>query len=644
MMIIVSWDGHTEINDGVNCTALFNNDYGLPTLQPLLAERHNAAPVISGVKFPTDYTLPILKVQVENTIDPEPIRRQLHQWFDGKDGRARPLIVSDVGGGNEREIHAVPLSLVQIEGGGSYQFFVTLKPDGARDPHYRLQATTETLESWTVTSSGQTHTVNNPGQDEAYPTITLTPTSAKASGYTYKRWVPIKWVNEVGVTQYPIEITGGGLNTATLVSGGKMQADGDDIIVEVNGSQVNRWLGGMNTSSTKIWIPLSFQYYAPVTLVTDLDAGAVTSIEVSGDISAYPSSGILMIGTEAIQYTSKVDNKSQFVGITRGAHGTTAAAHSPGAQVDLIQHSVYMLYGNPSATFSQPSSTKQPIFDLTNSTNESWVYDFFGETAVSRMGAWSYYIALTDYAYAYSTGGTGTKALTSPWDYLGIGYSTVGNIVSAADVIFENVCGIDEVDITSGEIYVADEIASWGWALYHYGWVDGVAQTADTTAFPASSNTLLGWTQTIDLTGLAGTPTRYSFSFQLRGTPGTGFTSYVGVNTVTVTLNSANTPVVTMNGEASNYPMAATITNNTTGEAITVSFNMALDETLEIDTLNSTVVYLADNSNQGQAVRRVGSPRQFWLPLAVGNNEIQFDDTGTGNVDVVFSFRKRYYT
>jgi len=643
-MKIVSWDGHLEINDGTNCEALFKYSYGLPTLEALTSERHNAAPVISGVKFPTDHMLPPLQIQVNNTANQDTIRRWLHQWFDGKDGRARVLIIADDDGSNQRQIYAVPLSLIQIEGGAAYQFVVSLKPDGAYDPHYRFQSTAETGEEWTVTASGQTHIVANEGEDEAYPVIRLTPTTAKATGYTYRRWIPIKWRNPVGVAQYPVDITGGGLNTAALVTAGKMQADGDDIMVQVNGSLVNRWLGGMNTTATKIWIPLSFQYVAPVTLVTSLGAGAVSYVEVSGDISGFPSSGIFMIGTEAIQYTSKVDNKSQFVGITRGAHGTTAASHSPGAQVDLIQHSVYMLYGNSAVTYTQPTSTPQPIFNLASSTNQVWVFNEFGENAVSRMGAWSYYIALTQYARAYSVGGlSGEKGLVGVWDYLGINYFSMSNVVSAADVIFENVCGIDTVNITAGELYRADEVESWGWELKHYGFVDGVAQTAGSTAMPASANTLLGWTQTINLTSLSGLATRYSFALRLRGTPGSGFYSFAGVNTVSVTLHSANTPGVTMNGELSNYPLAATVTNTTTGDAITVSFNMAIGQTLEIDVLNGTVTYLADSSRQGQAVRRQGSARPFWLPLVVGGNTIHFSDLGTGNVHIEFAFRERYY-
>jgi len=126
-MKIVSWDGHTEINDGTNCEALFKYSYGLPTLEALTSERHSAAPVIAGIKFPTDHMLPPLQIQVNNMTNQDTIRRWLHQWFDGKDGRARLLIIADDDGSNQRQIYAVPLSLIQIEGGAAYQFVVSLK-------------------------------------------------------------------------------------------------------------------------------------------------------------------------------------------------------------------------------------------------------------------------------------------------------------------------------------------------------------------------------------------------------------------------------------------------------------------------------------------------------------------------------------
>jgi hypothetical protein len=544
-----------------------------------------------------------------------------------------------------RVIYALPTSLVQLDGAAGYHFAAILRPDGAHDPHYRWRDTAPITEQWNITASGQTAVINNTGQDETYPILTLTPTSANASGgYTYKRWIPIKWRNAVGSALYPIELTNGGLNTAALVTAGKMRSDGGDIRVEVNGAQVNRWIGGMNGASTKIWVGLPFQYIAPVTLASALGAGAVTSVEVNGDITAWPASGIFMVGNEAFSYTSKVDNKRQFLGITRGAHGTTAASHSAGAQADLIQHSVYLFYGNPTAVYAAPSPTPAPVFDLATSTNGVWNYTQFGENAVARMGAWSHLVALPDYAYAYSTGGAAPKALVSPWDYLGIGYTQAANIVSAADVIFENICGIDGVNITAGEIYASSLIEAWGWSLTHYGSVNGVSQVAATTALPVTRNAVTSWTQNVSLTGLVGTPTRYHFGLQVRVSPAASLVTFAGINSATVTLKSANLPTVSLGAETSNYRVAATLTNVTTGQALTIDFNMSLNVGLRINTEENSVVYLADNSSQGQAVRRIGAARRFWLPLQPGNNTLRYDDAGTGNVTLSLAYLRRYYT
>ena len=646
-MKIVSWDGHAEINDGTNCTAFFVRDYGLPILEALTSPRHNAAPIVSGVKFPQDFMLPVVQIVIENTTAVTTYRRYLHQWFDGKNGQSRPLVVSDDNGANQRQMYALPLGLVQVEGGAGLIFNALLKPDGKADPHFRWRAVTESTDTWSVTTSGSTRVINNGGEDDAYPVLSLTPTTAKSVGSAYKRWVPIKWNGEAGSAQYPVDITGGGLDTAALVTAGKMQASGVDLAVEVDGSIVGRWLGGMNTATTKIWVPLSFQVMPAVELAVSLTAGAVTSIEVDGDITTYPSAGIIMIGTEAIQYTGKSNNKSQFVGITRGAHGTTAAIHSSGVQVDAIQHSVYILYGGGSGVRLTTSPSAQPIFSLTASTNSSWVFTEFGETAASRLGAWQYEVDPSSgfYAFPYSTGGLVTKTLLSPWDYLGIAYLELASTASTANIIFENVCGIDTVDITAGELYADDPDELMTWDLTHYGYVDGIAETADTTAVPGTRNSLTSWTQTIDLTGLTDTATRYMFSLRLTGFPGTpvesGFKSFAAINSATVAL--ANGPTVTVNAERTNYEIDATITNTTTGDAITVAFNMQLNETLEIDTDQSVVVFLGDGSSQGQAVRRVGDPRQFWLPLSPGSNTLRYDDTGTGNVTVEIAFRKRYY-
>jgi len=112
---------------------------------------------------------------------------------------------------------------------------------------------------------------------------------------------------------------------------------------------------------------------------------------------------------------------------------------------------------------------------------------------------------------------------------------------------------------------------------------------------------------------------------------------------VTVTLNSAETPTVTVNGEQSTYTLDATITNVTSGESIEAAFEMDLNQTLEIDTAEKTVKYLKDNSSQFQAISWPGGARREWLALAPGGGTITFSDTGTTGGTLVVTVRKRYY-
>ena len=111
---------------------------------------------------------------------------------------------------------------------------------------------------------------------------------------------------------------------------------------------------------------------------------------------------------------------------------------------------------------------------------------------------------------------------------------------------------------------------------------------------------------------------------------------------VTVTLNSAETPTVTVYAEQATYTISATLTNVTTGEDITIAFELELNQTLEIDTSAKTVTYLKDNSSQFQAVTPL-PVRDQWLKLQPGANTIKLDDTGAVAMTLTTTWRERFY-
>jgi hypothetical protein len=83
--------------------------------------------------------------------------------------------------------------------------------------------------------------------------------------------------------------------------------------------------------------------------------------------------------------------------------------------------------------------------------------------------------------------------------------------------------------------------------------------------------------------------------------------------------------------------------NNTTGEHFDIVFDMEEDEELEIDTDAKTVIYLAENSNQFQAISFADGPRRDWLRLQPGSNTLEFEETGVTAVTIDISYEERFY-
>ena len=70
-------------------------------------------------------------------------------------------------------------------------------------------------------------------------------------------------------------------------------------------------------------------------------AEAIDATETDIDLtsaSSFPTSGTFLVGSEVITYTGKSTNT--LTGCVRGANGTTAATHSSGAAVTLMQEIV----------------------------------------------------------------------------------------------------------------------------------------------------------------------------------------------------------------------------------------------------------------------------------------------------------------
>jgi len=151
------------------------------------------------------------------------------------------------------------------------------------DPIWR--SSIEYSETWLITASGQTKAITNSGRIDIFPKFEITPTTVKSGGGGYRRWVPVYNQGSEIFTKYPINIadngTGSGvLDTATLVTAGKMQSDGSDLAVKVDGNFTDRYLYGINTSATKVWINLDLRPGIEFTLLAAILSGdTVTELQ-----------------------------------------------------------------------------------------------------------------------------------------------------------------------------------------------------------------------------------------------------------------------------------------------------------------------------------------------------------------------------
>lgn len=631
---VLSFDGNSLADEDYWAVPMEGVRLSQPDVVIATAKRIGAHPSIAGVER-EGMRFPVL-ICIDGA-DLESLRDDLLSWLDPEEEETGELVI----GGDDkgaRYVDAMCEMLRPMRFGGRVAprlYEARFRVDG--DVRWRASELTEES-SWSITASGQTKTVTNNGDCQAFPTITIKPTSNKTAGngFTYKRWCPVVWKSTSSATNYPLLL--GTVDTAALVTASKVQSAGQDWRVYVNGEEVDRWFGDSGTSqfnqtATKTWINMDFEAAATVDLKTAIaGAGAITEIEADGSISGFPSAGILLIESEAFVYTGKSNVEQKFTGVTREANGTSAAAHAAATTVTWIQHDVWIYYGD--STMSAPSQDDdyQPIIELDDSTNDSWVYEEFGEDDGLRTGAWAYTITFNrGYSGRPSpdpssyTANRNTDA--DPWEELGIHIYCDGYQSAIATWTLYNLCGITAVNFTNGEYYSDGDDVS----LETIPDESSIAITQDSTWRSWSQND----------TGLTSTYT-VGFEVALAGITYDDYKTFnVEVADITVTLDNTYTPDSSIGSEQSNYQLSATLKNNATGDSITINYNMALDESLEIDTEARIVTDLENDSYQLQAIASFNTVRKQWLPLDPGDNELEYTETGAQGVTVDIEYRER---
>lgn len=214
--------------------------------------------------------------------------------FNPKTTSLQTLVANDTNDSNTPYyIECTPIEIVDIK---NQDMRVKM---WASDPVWKKVTATTDTES--VSGSGTTNmTVTNNGNVDTYPVISVTPT-AVGGEFTYRRHViaynPIVYAQ----VNYPLDITGGGIDTNALAKNTAVS------------NQIN--VGGGITAVATTWA---------------IDTAVGGGLPSGG--------GVFMMDNEQCSYTS-ISGGNTVNGVTRGINGTTATTHADNAVMyqSLIQ-------------------------------------------------------------------------------------------------------------------------------------------------------------------------------------------------------------------------------------------------------------------------------------------------------------------
>lgn len=120
---------------------------------------------------------------------------------------------------------------------------------------------------------------------------------------------------------------------ATKIYPSRMLKGGDDLRVFVNGREVRRYIGDLNTATSRIWTPISMPPRVKLTLKYALGTSE-TEIEFVEGVAALPEQGLLIINpgaggnAELIYYAARDVANGKITRCERGFWFTGAATHA----------------------------------------------------------------------------------------------------------------------------------------------------------------------------------------------------------------------------------------------------------------------------------------------------------------------------
>lgn len=626
---LLTWNSHDIQSSDYKAIVTDDGQFVNLSSRPVFVPRAAQFPFLAGTSIPDH--LFTFKIQLLG--DYRTQRETIKQWFNILDQQEHALVAEDVLNNDKQwALYGIPIRVVGEEKG---LLVITL---ALRDPVWRSITTED--EEWNITASGQTKAVTFGGNLPAQPKFTITPTAGRTGGYTYRLWKPVYLPDTATCPafRYPLDLTDGGWDTAALTTA-KMQASGNDIRPMVDGIEVDRWLADMDTDHTKVWSNLNLPLPVTAVLRTNIaGAGAITTIDLTATSAvlrslATASNKVLYIGTEAFTYTAINEATSQATGVQREQKDTSAGAHTAGDLVRLIVLDVWILYGNAAVSAPAVDDNNKPPFDLSASTNTSWVFSSFYSADAPLPAAWSpgviYTLGKLSGVY------TGDQlALADPATFMGLvmkawqsGGVTRGETAELAWSFFHP-CGITHVTY-AGEVYGIAAPTKCGLEKSIDGktWVTVANETLDANSWDAFSHagTALGATY------------RYLRWVMKGSTASTVPSAAIQIETLTLTLDATAVPVIGSTAETAFYYLDLTLSNGTV--SFTVSYPVLLNEAVIVDCEEKTVK-MGDGTELFGAFTK-SSVRDTWMDCGPGAVTFTVTDPGMAAVTVDIEWEER---
>lgn len=501
-------------------------------------------------------------------------REEITRWFSPDSGCAY-LVATDPSGASRRLL-CQPLS-IQPHPQHPRGFVVLLE---ANDPIWERTSTCQVSAS--ITASGTTISVCPGGNIFAEPVIEITPQSAKSGCAANRYQLPFSVTNNLAwdLVNYPVEVTDGGWDTATLVAAGSMQSDGSDIRVLWKNQEVNHWLANMNASNTKVWA------------VLDLEGESTGSGQITfGDLSA--ASKAMDADLKPVFDLSQSDNANWIYANEWGSEGGTR----PGAWQRSFDGTTIQSWRFDWGWIAQGGASSGSWQDV-DPWREAGIRkrnDLWGQAAVLDNG---YLINIP--------AGLSSMEFRLERRLYGSDHSQFQGRFKSSSA----------ADARWSYFWEDEEDTSSGWTTLSGGWAPWtgcarIVQMRVTTPY---------------LSGVDPTPDDWGFYL------------------TAASLRLKNYPTVVTSSSAGAYSLSASITNTSLSpqQSISVCLVMGVGQTLKIDTQAHTVTNTTTGCWQNQALY-IATPRRDWLPLSPSTeNVLRYDEENVQDTTVVISWRDRW--